>query len=375
MTDADLLVPNPRNPNKHPENQIKLLAKIMAHQGWRSPVVVSNRSGFIVKGHGRLQAARLNGWSEIPVDRQDYASEADEYADMVADNKIAELSETDLSMVINDVIDLGPDFDFDLLGIPDFKLPDELEPQCDEDEAGGLPSEATTKPGDIYQLGRHRLMCGDSTNIDAVEMLTIMQQIDMVFTDPPYGINEKGDRSHRGGLTKGNNLKDFKDDSTQYAIDAFNLCQSLTIPIQIWFGANYYCHSLPLTNNWLVWDKRLEEKQTDFNSDAELAWVQDGKNSIRIFRHLWKGLIKGSEHGERRVHPTQKPVALSEYCISKYDNVKTVLDLFGGSGSTLIACEKTSRSCFMMELDPHYCDVIVNRWEAYTGKKAELINV
>jgi hypothetical protein len=127
LVDVDLLTPNPRNPNQHPKKQIELLAKIMKHQGWRSPIVVSNRSGFIVKGHGRLQAARLNGWTQAPVDRQDYANEADEYADMVADNKIAELSDTDLSMVLSDVVNLGPDFDLDLLGIPDFKLPEEFE--------------------------------------------------------------------------------------------------------------------------------------------------------------------------------------------------------------------------------------------------------
>lgn len=127
IIDIDLLVPNPKNPNKHPKKQIELLAKIMKHQGWRSPIVVSNRSGFIIKGHGRLEAAKLNGWTQAPVDRQDYANEADEYADMVADNKIAELAETDLSMVLDDVLDLGPDFDFDFLGIPGFKLPEDIE--------------------------------------------------------------------------------------------------------------------------------------------------------------------------------------------------------------------------------------------------------
>lgn len=135
MVDTDLLVPNPKNPNKHPNNQIELLAKIMRHQGWRSPIVVSNRSGFIVKGHGRLEAAKLNGWKSAPVDRQDYANEADEYADMVADNKIAELSETDLSMVQTDVLDLGPEFDIDLLGIPGFHIgPLNFEPGAEEDQ-------------------------------------------------------------------------------------------------------------------------------------------------------------------------------------------------------------------------------------------------
>jgi len=119
MIDSDLLIPNPRNPNKHPENQIKLLAKIMNHQGWRSPIVVSTRSGFIIKGHGRLAAAKLNGWSQTPVDYQDYENEADEYADMVADNKIAELAESDMGMILTDMKDF-PDMDTELLGVFDF---------------------------------------------------------------------------------------------------------------------------------------------------------------------------------------------------------------------------------------------------------------
>ncbi len=121
LIDVDLLVPNPKNPNKHPDEQIKLLAKIMAHQGVRSPIVVSNRSGFITKGHGRLMAAKLNGWTQMPVDRQDYETEADEYADMVADNKIAELAETDLEMIKMELLEF-PELDFELLGIPDFNL-------------------------------------------------------------------------------------------------------------------------------------------------------------------------------------------------------------------------------------------------------------
>lgn len=134
LVDIDLLVPNPKNPNKHPKEQIKLLAKIMQHQGWRSPIVISNLSGFVTKGHGRLEAARLNGWTQVPVDRQDYASQADEYADMVADNKLAELSNTDLSMVLSDVLEFGPDFDFELLGILDFKLPEDFNTDLPEEE-------------------------------------------------------------------------------------------------------------------------------------------------------------------------------------------------------------------------------------------------
>jgi DNA modification methylase len=130
---------------------------------------------------------------------------------------------------------------------------------------------------------------------------------------------------------------------------------------------------LPQSNNWFVWDKRVDEKQKDTQSDCELAWVKSKWSSVRIFRHLWKGMIKASERGQHRVHPTQKPVALAEWSFDYFKEVNTVLDLFGGSGSTLIACEKTKRTCYMMEFEPHYCDVIVKRWEDFTGKKAVLL--
>jgi len=217
-------------------------------------------------------------------------------------------------------------------------------------------------------------MCGDSTSVDAVDKLMAGATIDLVHTDPPYGISEKGDRSSRGGITKGNKLADFDDSSTNAARDAFALCEGLGIKRQVWWGANYYAHALPETANWFVWDKRVEEKQKDTQSDCELAWVKSKWASVRIFRHLWKGLIKASEHGQKRVHPTQKPVALVEWVFEYYRDINTVLDLFGGSGSTLIAAERQGKQAFLMELTPHYCDVIVKRWEEFTGKKAELVS-
>jgi DNA modification methylase len=209
----------------------------------------------------------------------------------------------------------------------------------------------------------HRLLCGDSTDSDQVAKLMNGSKADMVFTDPPYGINEKGDRSKRGGLAKGNNLPDFIDDSIQYAIDAFNQPQNLDIPIQVWFGANYYCHSLPQGNNWLVWDKRVEDKQRDTQSDCELAWVKSRFNSVRIFRHLWKGMMKDSERGQRRVHATQKPIALIEFALNEYGSKEgdLVIDYFTGSGSTMVAAHQLKRKCYGMELDPRYADVIVKR--------------
>lgn len=227
--------------------------------------------------------------------------------------------------------------------------------------------------GKLILKSRHRVMCGDSTSIGAVEKLMDGQKADMVFTDPPYGINEKCDRafSSKTRLAKGNTFDQIKnDDSIDCAVDSFNLVQSLDIKRQVWWGANYYCHSLPQSGNWFIWDKRVEDKQKDLNSDCEMAWVKSDFKSVRIFRHLWKGMIKESEHGQARVHPTQKPIALAVWSFDYFKNVNSVLDLFGGSGSTLIACEKTNRNCYMMELDERYCDVIINRWQNFTGKQA-----
>ena len=379
LLDPKKLKNHPKNRNKHGNDQIERLSELYKYHGIRHPIIVSNLSKCIVAGHGRKLAAIRAGIAEMPVVYQDFESSESEYAFIQADNAIALWAELDLTGINSDLADLGPDFDINMLGIQDFTLDmSDKEFEGDPDE---IPEviEPVAKLGQIYKLGEHRLMCGSSTELSNVEKLIDKNKIDFVHTDPPYGINEKGERGDRFGkdsiMEKGVNYKSFIDDSIQYAIDAFNICEGLNIKTHVWWGANYYCHSLPQQNNWLVWDKRVEDKQSDMNSDAELAWVKNKNNSVRIFRHLWKGLIKASERQEKRVHPTQKPVALAEFCFEKYDkDAKNVLDLFGGSGSTLIACEKTNRKCFMMELDPHYVDVIIARWEKFTGKKAELLN-
>lgn len=230
--------------------------------------------------------------------------------------------------------------------------------------------------GKLILKSQHRLMCGDATNISDVDTLLEGQKIDMVFTDPPYGINEETDRdfSSRTRKCKGNTFsKIIGDDSIDTALGAYSILDTLSKIICYW-GGNYYAHKLPATAAWVVWDKRIEENQRDMNSDCELAYVKHpSKKSVRIFRHLWKGMIKGSEHGQGRVHPTQKPVQLAKWCIDELDkDAKNILDVFGGSGSTLIACEQTKRTCYMMELDPKYCDVIIKRWENLTKKKATL---
>jgi DNA modification methylase len=374
------LIPYVNNSRKHSDEQVAQISASIKEFGWTNPILIDGANS-IIAGHGRLMAARKLKMDEVPTIELDHLTDTQRKALVIADNKLALNADWDNTLLTIELDELLKDgFALDILGFNQDELAALLEPEqidglTDEDAVPDVPEEPKTKLGDIYQLGNHRLMCGDSTSIDAVEKLVNKMQIDLCYTDPPYGINEKGDRTARKtGLAKNHNFKDFKDDTIDYAIEAYQIVDGvLNVPRQVWWGANYYCHALPQSNNWFVWDKRVEEKMTDTQSDCELAWVKSKWSSVRIFRHLWKGFNKDSERNQQRVHPTQKPVALAEWSFDYFKEVKTVLDLFGGSGSSLIACEKTNRSCYMMEFEPHYCDVIVKRWEDFTGKKAELL--
>ncbi len=363
----------PQNAKKHSKKQIEQIAASIKNFGMHQPIIV-DKKGIIIVGHGRYHACKL---LEIePEIKIADLTEEQANAYRFADNKLNE-SEWDMKLALPDLKLLSPfmfeltGFDKDLLIEPDEK--DDIIPE-------NVP--ARSKLGDLYELGQHRVFCGDSTKLEDVERLMDGKKIDLVYTDPPYGINESGDRLARGmkppsisgRLAKGKKYVDFKDNTNQYAIDAYNICESLKIPRQVWWGANYYCHSLPLSNNWFVWDKRVEEKMIDTQSDCELAWVKSKWSSIRIFRHLWKGMMKDSEHGEARVHATQKPIALAIWAFDYFKEFKSVLDLFLGSGSTLIASEKTGRICYGMELEPLYVDVIVQRYVDYTGNESVILN-
>ena len=364
---------HPKNRNKHPKEQIERLAKLYEYHGIRHPIIVSRLSGHIVAGHGRKQAAVKAKVKEVPVVYQDFADETAEYAFIQADNAIALWSELDLSGINYDVPDLGPDFDIDFLGIKNFEIDpaDKLDPQCDEDEVPEARPEPKVVRGEVYILGNHRLMCGDSTAITDVEKLMDGKKVDMVFTDPPYGVKEKTNRksSGRGAIAENQDFRPvLGDENTDVAIESFNLVTTLESKTVIFWGANYYANSIPEVSSWIIWDKRNGVKSDD-NADCEMAWCNN-KKPARLFSHLWKGAIRSSEKNEKKVHPTQKPIVLAEWCFENYGNPSSVLDLFGGSGSTLIACEKTGRSSYLMELDPIYCGVILDRWQKFTGKKA-----
>jgi len=364
---------HPKNRNVHPQDQIDRLAKILKYQGWRAPVKVSKRSGLITAGHGRLMAARHAGWKEVPVNFQDYDSDEQEYADLQADNAIALWADLDLSGINADLGDLGPDFDLEMLGMKDFELVigDTLDPQCDEDE---IPEfvEPKSKLGDIYQLGRHRLMCGDATNVLNVDSLLNGHKAHMVFTDPPYGIaydSSKFNEISAGKWSKRNRAEMIMGDEADYnpsfLLGLFDYCKEIFI-----WGFQHYPHHLG-RGGAIVWNKKNENEQDNPHGDFELCWSKSERH--KMFWYRWGG-FNNKEKGEQRLHTTQKPVALSEWFFENWGRDKTnVVDLFGGSGSTLIACEKTNRNCFMMELDPKYCSIIVARWEKYTGKQAELV--
>lgn len=251
------------------------------------------------------------------------------------------------------------------------------------------PADPVTKLGDIWQLGEHRLMCGDSTDESTIDLLMGSDRADMILSDPPYGMGLDTDFSGiKGSLksigrknhTQGNTYErvigdndDFSPSLIQTFFDYFSYCAEMFL-----FGADYYAELLPDKNkgSWLVWDKRKESQADAIGSEFELIWSRS-KHKRRMLRHDWFGFLssENSDDARHRVHPTQKPVSLLVDILTQWGkSAKVVVDLFGGSGSTLIACEQTGRKCYMMELDPHYCDVIVQRWENLTGKKGVLLH-
>jgi len=384
----DKLIPYAKNSRIHSQAQVAQIAASMKEWGWPNPILV-DEGGQIIAGHGRVLAARKLGVKEIPVMIAEGWSDTKKKAYVIADNKLALNAGWDAELLRLEIEELKEvDFDINLLGFSDEELADMKEPEVvegltDEDAVPEAPVEPKTKLGDIYILGNHRLMCGDSTNIDDVEKLIDGNSVDMVYTDPPYGIsivtrNKVGGGGFVGGKKNAGKTKFIEssnfapiagDDSIDVAIESIQTIKTLQAKVEIIWGGNYYANYLDNSSCWIVWDKQ----NTGNFADAELAWTNQ-KTAVRIFKHMWNGMIKESEHGQKRVHPTQKPIALAEWCYDQYGKeCRTVLDLFAGSGSSLIACETRKKQGFMMELSPAYCDVIVKRWEDFTGKKAELV--
>lgn len=404
IVNIDELKPNPKNPNQHPDEQIELLSKIILQNGWRDRITVSNLSGLIVKGHGRYMAAIGAGLGEVPVDYQDYEDAAAEYADLIADNKIAELSEVD-NEAARALIESLDNFDIDSLDLscygflddeiadifpelaPDDSKDDEV-PEIDEDE------EPITKRGDLYLLGEHRVLCGDATKREDVERLVDGRQADMCFTDPPYGVSLGAKNRMLNTFQKaGRCLKDIENDSLseddlkEMLVIAFKNTKNISNA-----HCSYYVFApqggnlglmmmmmmqevgLPVRHvlNWIKNQPTFSMGRLDYDYQHEpILYCWNKSHEFFSDGSQTKSTWFFDRPRENKLHPTMKPVAIIENAIlNSTKKGWMVFDCFMGSGSTLIACEKTNRICYGMEIDPHYCDVVVKRWEDYTGKKA-----
>jgi DNA modification methylase len=345
--------PNPNNPRLVKDDKFaKLVQSIKDFPQMLDirPIVV-NKDMIVLGGNMRLKACKEAGLKEIPIIKAEDLTEDQQREFIIKDN--VGYGEWDWELIASewDAAQLN-DWGLD---IPDFKA-EEIEAEEDNYE---IPEELKTDIvlGDLIEIGEHRLLCGDSTDSDQVAKLMNEQKADMVFTDPPYGISIGSQSQGKGGGVAKKIDYGINDWDKQIPYDAINLSLSICDNVILW-GANYYSDKLPPSSCWIVWDK--DNGETDF-ADCELAWTSYSK-SVKKFKWKWMGMIQEDmKNKEKRVHPTQKPVPLAEWAFNEFKAGQNILDLFLGSGTTMVASHNTKRKCYGMELDPKYCQVIVDR--------------
>jgi len=348
------LIPYANNPRKNDAAVDKVVESIREF-GFKNPIIVDGNNE-IIAGHTRLKAAEKLGMEEVPTIKAEDLTPEQVRAFRIADNKTHEFAGWDMDLLREELdgVNLFTGFDEDeLREILDNVKFSEVE---EDDFDPTPPEEPKSKLGDIYQLGRHRLMCGDSTDKATVEKLMNGVKADMVFTDPPYGIDYSG----RGENTSNKILNDNIDPTEFYNIG--NDIEER----YIWGRVENYIHLHEKPRDIIIWKKNNFGMGRGYRGQYECCFYYGAFNGSDS--DVWE-IAKDTKY----LHPTQKPVQLCARAI-KNSNPKTVVDYFGGSGSTLIACEQLNRTCYMMELDPGYCDVIINRWEQYTGQKAVRLN-
>lgn len=382
------LKPHPKNRNVHPLEQIERLTKIIRYQGVRAPVIVSKLSGFIVKGHGTLMAMKEvlkeDNEVQVPVSYQDFDDEEQEYAFVQSDNAIAAWAELDLAGINADIGDLGPDFDIDLLGIEDFEIEPADKNQGDPDEVPPTPQISKVNLGDLFQLGMHRLLCGDSTDASQVARLMNGEKADMVFTSPPYNAGDLDfDRGMKGKkyLTDIDLKDDFRGFLTGFLDSWVSHARFVWVNIQLLSGnrndvLEWVHDHLNRLSEIAVWAKLNPPPSANDNVPShsfEMIYVFSESPNGRTCGDFKKGSISNfyrsgvnSNRDFTGVHHAGFPVEFVSYWIQTCKGL--VADAFMGTGTTLIACEKTNRRCFGMEIDPLYCDVILDRWAKFTGK-------
>lgn len=351
----------------HPQEQIEQIKKSIQEFGFNDPIAVWH-DNEIIEGHGRLLAAQELGLDVVPIIRLDHLADEERRAYMLVHNQLTMNSGFDADLLDIELDNIN--MDMEQFG---FELKTERD-EIIEDEPPEPPTEPVCKVGDLWQLGEHRLICGDSTDAAVVDRLMDGAKVDMVFTDSPYGINIVNNKGKVGAdnIAKcGNYNPVIGDDTTETAKQAYDIYSQLCDKMILW-GGNYFLDFLPPSDGWLIWDKRGESGIRNTFADGEMAWCSF-HTPVRIYHQLWNGMIREGEH-EKRVHPTQKPIRMLSEILQDFTNEgDIILDVFGGSGSTLIACEQTGRTCYMAELSPEYVDVIIARWEKLTGNKAVLL--
>ena len=360
------LIPYDNNPRKN-DNAVPDVAESIKQCGDLDPIEI-DENNVILAGHTRLMALMEQGFTETDVIRYTGLTEEQKKKYRILSNKTGEKALWDFDALAEELegldfddYDFGFDLDFDgneePAEIEEDEVPEEVETRC--------------KLGDVWKLGNHRLICGDSTDVNVIDRLMDGVKADMVFTDSPYGINVVGDNGEVGAdfgiAKKGKYKKIIADDTTETAQQAYDIYSQLCDKMILW-GGNYFLDFLPPSDGWLIWDKET----TGNFADGEMAYCSF-HTPVRIYHQLWNGMIREGEH-EKRVHPTQKPIRMLSEILRDFTNEgDIILDVFGGSGSTLIACEQTGRTCYMAELSPEYVDVIIARYEKLTGNKAVLL--
>ena len=360
---------NPRQLTKEQHAQLK---DSIQRFGLVDPLIVNknkDRDNILVGGHQRLRIAKELGIKKVPCVEVDLSLDQEKELNIRLNKNVGEW----------DYDSLANYFDVDELmdwGFTD----DELQFYEDEQEQGLIDDdeipeveEAITKQGDLWILGDHRLLCGDATKKEDVDMLMDGNKADMVFTDPPYGmdLNTNYKDIYKNSIAEVKNQKRVIGDNKQFN-PTFILNYFKDTKEQFWWGFDYYMNLLQ-TGGVHVWDKVCESMEGRIGNEFELCWSKQ-KHKKEIIHIKWAGFIGLKKDDGKRKHPTQKPIRLCLHFIEKFSEEQNIIiDPFLGSGSTLIACDKTNRKCYGMELDPHYCDVIVKRWEEFTGKKAERV--
>lgn len=387
------LKPNPKNPNKHPQQQLEMLGKVIRGNGWRNPITVSNRSGFIVKGHGRLLAAQLEEFAEVPVEYQNYESDEAELADLTADNRIAELAEMDNKMLADIFADIDTGaIDFELFGYTEEEYQDLASALSeavhkdldDPDVVIEPPEDPITQYGDIWILGgRHRVMCGSSTNPDDKAKLLDGGTPQILLTDPPYcsGGSKESDKSTGSiGTARADgsqpmiandilSTRGYQKLIGTALADVPCLFAYVFTDWRMWVylfdlveGAGFGIKSM------IVWNKKTPGMGVGWRSQHELLMF-GARGKTHFDGHKGYGNVIEVNRSGNELHPTQKPVELIEQVLDNTDFAEGVYDPFGGSGTTMAAAEAKNQKSWIMEISPKFVDVIVRRYIKMTGSK------